>query len=233
MSALAGTGAVGMLSPAPVDGRCDREILAWLSRCGQPVGSALRRPNQVHGALVLRAETLERSQSVDADGVWTQTPGEALAVVSADCAPVWIAASGCRAVALVHAGWRGVAAGVINNAVAELSRIGAGPSTLRAAIGPHLRPCCFEVGPEVAVQFADLPGARLPVVALRAPSGRDDSWALDLGAAIIGQLRAHGIPGASIACASACTRCGSVLLHSYRRNGSGGPLMAAWATLQT
>lgn len=85
----------------------------------------------------------------DADGLVTTRPGLPLAVATADCAPVVIEAE--NAVAIVHAGWRGATAGIVGKALELMSAAGARP--LRAAIGPAIGPCCYEVGPEVAAAF--------------------------------------------------------------------------------
>lgn len=87
----------------------------------------------------------------EADGLMTSVVGLPLAVRTADCVPVVLHAN--NAVAVVHAGWRSLLAGVIENARRSLESIGASP--LRAAIGPAIGPCCYEVGEEVAEQFGE------------------------------------------------------------------------------
>ena len=99
--------------------------------------------HQVHGAVVARVERTGRV--ADADGLVTDRPGLPMVIATADCVPVII--EGDRSVAVVHAGWRGVAAGVIP---AGLDAIRAeGDTPRRAAIGPSIGPCCYEVGDEV------------------------------------------------------------------------------------
>jgi YfiH family protein len=106
---------------------------------------------QRHSPSVLRAEAGVVGR--DGDALWTDEPGVPLLAMSADCLPIAIARTrGRRALAVVHAGWRGLAAGVVEKAVAAL---GGGPAD--AVIGPAIGPCCYEVGPEVAERFdADL-----------------------------------------------------------------------------
>jgi len=87
-----------------------------------------------------------------ADGHLTADPGCALATLTADCLPVAIASRG--AVAMVHAGWRGLAAGVIEAGVRAVSELGA-EGSLHAAIGPGAGPCCYEVGEEVHAAFGE------------------------------------------------------------------------------
>lgn len=100
-------------------------------------------PRQVHGARVIAAGT----RGVEADGMWSDSPGEAMVVLTADCAPVALARLGGPrpAIALVHVGWRGLLAGVLPAAVAALGR-----GLVAAAVGPAIGPCCYEVGSEVA-----------------------------------------------------------------------------------
>jgi purine-nucleoside/S-methyl-5'-thioadenosine phosphorylase / adenosine deaminase len=105
---------------------------------------------QVHGREVLFADRArpERAGAPQADAIVVRQPGRPVAVLVADCVP--IALSGPGVAAAVHAGWRGLCAGVIEAAVA-----GAGPSAgLSAWIGPCIGACCFEVGAEVPEQFA-------------------------------------------------------------------------------
>src|SRR3954469_6815987 len=98
---------------------------------------------QVHGADVLRAE----GQGEPGDGVWTDEPDKPLLVFTADCLPVALvrANGGAPAIAAVHVGWRGLLAGVVENAAAAL-----GGGQLAAVVGPGIGPCCYEVGEEVA-----------------------------------------------------------------------------------
>ncbi len=99
-------------------------------------------PRQVHAADVVRAG----SRGEEADAIWTDEPGEAVMVVTADCVPVALARIGGRpAVALAHVGWRGLLAGVVPAIVAALRS-----RHVAAAIGPGIGPCCYEVGEEVA-----------------------------------------------------------------------------------
>jgi len=135
--------------------------------------------------------------------------------------------------ALVHAGWRGVADGIIASAVDALAAGGSQAQELAVAVGPHLRPCCFEVGPEVAERFAAIEGAIKSADQLRVQRRRDDSVSLDLAAAILADLSDLGVRGEQVFVATACTHCHPDLFHSYRRNGSGGPLMAAIAARRT
>jgi YfiH family protein len=105
---------------------------------------------QVHADNVVRVA--EPGPGGEADALWTTERGLPVAVFTADCFGVVLL--GDHAVGVAHAGWRGAAAGVVGKLRAEMTDSGHGPT--RAALGPGIGPCCFEVGPEVAEQFADV-----------------------------------------------------------------------------
>lgn len=104
---------------------------------------------QVHGSDVVRATA--SGDAGNADGVWTTEPGLPVAVFTADCFGVVMSAPG--AVGVAHAGWRGALAGVVAEMRSVMIRNGHTPT--RAAIGPGIGLCCFEVGPEVSGEFPD------------------------------------------------------------------------------
>jgi len=116
-------------------------------------GAPLRIGRQVHGTHVAR----DGDPDGEADGQATADPGVAATVLVADCLPIAIAGEG--ALAMVHAGWRGLAGGVLAEAVRAVRDLGA-TEPLRAAIGPGIGSCCFEVGDEVREAFGDFPQAR-------------------------------------------------------------------------
>ena len=137
------------------------------------------RMRQVHGPVVL--EVTAPGDAGEADALWTRVPGLLLAVVTADCVPVLLASEG--AVAVVHAGWRGLAAGVIPAALAEM------PGPCVASIGPCISAASYETGEDVvqAIVDAGVPEAH---VARRRPD-----WArvhTDVAAAAAWQCRAAG-----------------------------------------
>jgi YfiH family protein len=121
----------------------------------------LARGHQVHGTTVRRIrveedipkrDTLAARPASEADGHATALPGIGVMALAADCLPV---ALGCaRSVAVVHAGWRGLAAGVLEEGVRSLREL-EGDGEIVAVIGPGAGPCCYEVGPEVHAAFGD------------------------------------------------------------------------------
>jgi len=120
-----------------------------LSALEQLAGRPLARGAQVHGAVVRRVGTLDPGPG-EADGQATALGGLAVMVQVADCLPVAVAGPG--AVAMLHAGWRGLAGGVLEEGVAALREL-AGDGPLAAVIGPGARGCCYEVGDEVRAAF--------------------------------------------------------------------------------
>lgn len=124
------------------DPRTDREArLRFMSALGLP--DSWSWANQVHGSDVLSVAA--SGGAGDGDGLITGTHNLALLVATADCVPVII--EGERTTSVVHAGWRGMAAGVVAEAVAAMEAAADRP--LRAAVGPSIGPCCYEVGEEV------------------------------------------------------------------------------------
>ena len=172
------------------------EVALALGIPGVPVA----RMSQVHGAAVIEAK---RGEVVgEADAIYTRQPGLLLAVRVADCVPILVVSE--DGVAAIHAGWRGIAAGVIGAAVEALGR------PRQAVIGPCICADCYEVGPEVIDGIA----ASVP----RAVFCRDGPRRqhADLRAAAGFQLQAAGVDAVEVL--EACTRCRPDL-HSYRRDG--------------
>lgn len=117
------------------------------------LGAPLSYIRQVHGTRVLRVSTPTRPgpELPEADGQASTQPGVGLMVMVADCLPIALAGHG--AAAMLHAGWRGLAGGIVEEGVRALRELGArGP--LAAAIGPGAGVCCYEVGEEVHARFA-------------------------------------------------------------------------------
>jgi YfiH family protein len=125
------------------------------------LGVRLTFVRQVHGARVIRL-TAPVDPPPEADGQATARRGLAPTVLTADCLPIALASEG--AVAMLHAGWRGLAAGVIEEGVRALEEVG-GRGPISAAIGPGAGPCCYEVGDEVLGVF-DAPGPTLDLKAI-------------------------------------------------------------------
>lgn len=190
-------------------------------------GTALARPagdwrelKQIHSAKVVGCDDWREGQ--EADALVTAQPGTRIAVKSADCLPVLLADPEKKAVAAIHAGWRGCVAGVVVRAVEKMQILfGSRPEVLLAAFGPSIRLCCFEVGPEVAQQFSrwfpewDTGQAQTHV---------------NLPEASRRQLVSAGLRAEHISSDAPCTVCGGGIaraqeFHSWRRDHETGARM--------
>ena len=163
-----------------------------------PERLALNR--QIHSTFVHRAEPAARGEP--GDGLWTEEPDLPVLAMSADCLPIALVRAGAArpGVAVLHAGWRGLLAGIVAKGVRALG----GP--VHAAVGPAIGPCCYEVGPEVAEPFVAAFGADV----LR---GRN----LDLWTAAERALLAAGVE--EVERVDLCTSCNPELFFSHRRTG--------------
>jgi YfiH family protein len=168
--------------------------------------------HQVHGSICVAAGE-EGPEQPTADAALCLRPGRLLSVRTADCVPLLLwGPEGVSAV--VHAGWRGCAAGVVEAAVGALRERGVEASELRAWMGPAACGDCYEVGPEVVDALGLAPGAS-PL--LRA--GRGDRWMVDLRAFVRHRLRAHGVTEEAVRSHPACTM-HDAAWPSWRRDGS-------------
>lgn len=174
---------------------------AWSHRPGR---TWLR---QIHSDTIRVAG--QEGDAGDGDALASDTPGLLLEVRTADCIPVLLVDPVRRAVAAVHAGWRGTEAQIVAK-TAALLRDRFGCRNLEAAIGPGIGVCCYEVGPEVAERFG-LSGRRR----------------LDLAEQNRSQLVAAGVAPESIFRVGDCTRCEAGLYHSYRRDRDQAGRMAS------
>ncbi|GDX79980.1 laccase domain protein [Deltaproteobacteria bacterium] len=168
--------------------------------------SPIATVSQVHGNRVLAAEDLREDTALEADALFTTTPGTIVAVRVADCVPVLLAGPGV--VAAVHAGWRGTAADIVRlSAAAAATAAGCRVHELRAAVGPSIRGCCYEVGDEV-IQGV---GAVAPGASWR--DGRHVDLA-EANRAILAEI------GVAVEVVGGCTRCGEGWF-SHRRGDLG------------
>jgi polyphenol oxidase len=172
----------------------------------------LQRGYQVHGTKVLRSridtdfsaqDSATAQPPVEADGQATSVAGIGAIVLTADCLPVALGADG--AVAIVHAGWRGLAAGILEEGVRAVRELG-GEDDIVAIIGPGAGPCCYEVGEEVHAAFG---GAHR----VASPHARN----IDLKAIARDRLLAAG--ASEVRALAACTICDE-RFFSHRREGA-------------
>lgn len=206
--------APGGIRAAVTDRRMDRTALEqqWLS------STRLIEAEQVHGAslAVIQGSAAIPAPIAGCDALMTDVPGTALLIRTADCLPIFIADPVRRAVGLAHAGWRGLAAQLPLRLLAAFRDVyHSRPEDLRAAIGPAIRPCCYDVGEEFRARF----GRRV-----RQTQGR---YTCDLIGVAMDQLHAGGLRPQRVTDSGACTACDRSRWFSLRREGpSTGRLMS-------
>jgi YfiH family protein len=179
---------------------------------------------QVHGARVVRVNGPGDGAGERADAAVTASAGSALAVLIADCAPVALA-SPEGVIAVAHAGWRGVLAGVLEATVTEMRALGA--TDIEAVVGPCIHPACYAFGPreldEVAARLGD---------SIRAVTTAGEP-ALDLPAAVVAALTGAGLQPDDVTDVGTCTACSPD--HFSWRAGKDLQRQAAviWRTTET
>ena len=203
---------------------------------------------QIHSDLIHCVSGIPR-EPLSGDGLVTNATGILLAVLTADCLPVILVDTKTRAVGVFHAGWRGTVKRIVEKGVGEMQRwFGTRPQDLRAAIGPGIRGCCYQVDPEMKSKFESQFGyadslfretkerdeihEKYPLLFLtsRAPghSVLPKQIFLDLGEANRRQLIDAGVPAKNITDLGLCTSCHTELFFSHRaEKGVTGRMMAA------
>ncbi len=147
----------------------------------------------------------------DCDGLITNELGVFIVISVADCVPIFLFDPTNRAVAGIHAGWRGTSSGIVKNAVLQMkNKFGTDPKNLVAFVGPAAGKCCYEVGEEVAESFDR-------AFVARSESGK---WKVDLKGANRQQLDTEGVLSKNIEIHEGCTIHESEKFHSYRRDGT-------------
>ena len=190
------------------DVRENRERLGRAA--GLPV-EQLVLADQVHGATVVRARPGELPE---ADALWTDAAGAWVGIRTADCVPILLSSADGTRVAAVHSGWRGTAGRIAEAAVATLASEGAEAGTLRAAIGPCIGVCCYEVGDDLAARFTDAFGAEV----VRRVGPRPH---LDLRLAVRRTLLQAGLAETHIEDVPGCNACDPARFFSHRRDQGG------------
>jgi YfiH family protein len=175
-----------------------------------PALKTVARMNQVHGIevhVVTRDTAANRPRG---DGIVTAEPGVILGIFSADCVPILMIDPKQKIAGAFHAGWRGILADIAKVGVQAMTQLGANLSDLRAALGPSIGQCCFEVDKELADRFTTD----------HVRAGRPGKAFLDLRAIARDQLLSTGLDDANIANVGPCTKCANAQFFS-RRAASG------------
>jgi polyphenol oxidase len=203
---------------------------------------------QIHSDIIHCVNSIS-AEPLTGDGLITATPGLLLAIQTADCLPVILVDSRKHAVGVFHAGWRGTVQRIVEKGIGEMfRRFGSLPRDLKAAIGPGIQGCCYEVGEEVRAKFesqfsyadqlfreakeSDPVREKYPLLFLtaRAPGHGElpKKIFLDLVGANRRQLLAAGVPAKNLEASPHCTNCHTDLLFSYRgEKGKTGRMMGA------
>lgn len=204
------------------------EDLAWLDH-----GFGLRDSNlpadiltvkQIHSCAVLHADSAEKAEG---DALISDRAGVLVGMKTADCVPVLLVDPSIPVVAAIHAGWRGTAGNIVATTLREMeARWHSRPENVRAAIGPSIGVCCYEVGPEVARRF----GTWIPETILETEQAHSPGIHLDLRAINAAQLEAAGIT--NIWKSAECTFCAPDRFFSYRRERAQAGRMLSFIGLQ-
>ncbi len=179
----------------------------------------VRRPTQVHGRAVAGIDAGGSVVPEVADAIVSGVSELRIGIVTADCVPILACADDGSVVAAIHAGWRGLGAGIVEAGILALRERAEGSQRLRAVIGPHIGICCYEVDRPVLEALEDRFGSEV-LRAAQEPTGFDHAR-IDLGRLAAEDLVRCGVltpvqgrfPGV-------CTACDASRFHSYRRDGT-------------
>ncbi len=190
---------------------------------------------QVHGTSLALAEEGKTGRAatvrVEADAVYTRERGTTIAVKTADCLPLVLCDGERRAALAIHAGWRGLVAGIIGSSLDRMANLGVAAGSWRVVIGPAIGRDSYEVGPEVIAELTKgAIGLSPAAVGLAVAKGRLDRWHLDLTAAAVLALADAGVPPEQIHVIQADTY-KLEAWYSFRRDGKGVPSNWSWITL--
>lgn len=182
-----------------------------------PRGARFAQLKQVHGKAVLtvgpRADGDPRPEG---DGLVTAMTGMVLCIFSADCVPVLLADVERGVIGALHAGWRGILAGIAGAGVRAMVRQGARASKTQALLGPSIGPCCYEVDGELAKRFERrFAGTHAHIQ----PSDRPGKAYLDLRAIVADQLAVASLERDAIQSIGPCTKCAADKYFSRRAAG--------------
>ena len=204
-------------------GRDPEELSGYIS-----VSTSVHRPQQIHSGIVLEASEANSEPWPDGDGLVSDRGGQSLWVCGADCTPVLIADPKTGHAAACHAGWRGVAARILPEAIQKLEDRGASRNGLLAALGPAVRGINYQVGQEVVNAVGDslrtqnsnpeINTERLKTCGALLSDGEPGKYRLDIRSAAVEQLLGEGLERARIAHCPLCTLEEEHLFHSWRRD---------------
>lgn len=183
--------------------------------------------NQIHSNIVRCVGRADIGNTYDCDGFVTNEKGVTLAVRTADCVPILLYDEK-GIIGAVHAGWRGTANRIQQNAVNEMVKLGAKADNIKVAVGACIHKCCYEVGEDFCNTLCELLGSEL---ALRHIEKRAESVYCDLVSLNCELLISAGVKGENITASEACTCCESELYFSHRASKGKRGVMSAFICL--
>jgi YfiH family protein len=183
----------------------------------------MHRVRQVHGSEVIEAQPqcLDQSTLPAADGLWTSTKNLRIGIKTADCLPIILLDKSRRGVCVLHAGWRGLAAGILQVGLRRMLQIGCASDDLSVLVGPSISLPNYQVGPEVVEAFWNAPHSDVKHsdLAFALYKSEADRWHIDLGGIAAMIAMAHDIQPSNIFVVRSCTFAHPNLWNSYRREG--------------
>lgn len=174
---------------------------------------------QIHSAKVIYADENMRGEGYfsespeGCDGYITDKTGVALGIKTADCVPILFCDADAHIIGAVHAGWRGTASGIAAECVKAMCSLGANAKNIRAAIGPAIHSCCYEVGEDFVASVTELAGAQMAREFIRGRGGKPHADIVGMNRRI---LLESGIPKQGIDICEYCTCCEPSLFYSHR-----------------
>ncbi len=180
-----------------------------------PDPKLVARLNQVHGNVVHAATRETAALRPAGDGIVTAEPGVMLGIFTADCVPILMIDAKRKIAGALHSGWRGVIADIADAGVRAMVQLGARACDIRAAMGPSIGPCCFEVDAELGDRF----GREIAGAVNHTRAGHPGKAYIDLRGVARDQLERAGLAAANIASVGPCTRCASERFFSRRAAG--------------
>ena len=173
------------------------------------------RLNQVHGNDVHAATRDTAGLRPPGDGIVTAEPGVMLGIFTADCVPILMVDSKRKVAGALHAGWRGVISDIADAGIRAMVQLGGRASDIRAAMGPSIGQCCFEVDAELGERF----GREIAGASNHTRAGRPGKAFIDLRGVARDQLERAGLAPSNIMSVGPCTRCSSDRFFSRRASG--------------
>lgn len=185
------------------------------TRNSAPLSCDVSSVKQIHSNLVILAD--QPGLLGEGDALVTNRPGLAISIRTADCYPILLADTRNRAIAAIHAGWRGTAAQIVIGTLEKMkAEFGTEPADVLAAIGPGIDLCCYEVGEDVAAIFGLAKGTHLDLIS--------ENWK---------QLEKAGVSRQNIQALDVCTFCDAERFFSYRREKEKAGRMTSFIMLRT